>query len=136
MSYTITTNSGTEFFTNVHSQGMIGNLCKLIGATYCDSFQEQLDFFIRNNIDRSILDDNREKCLQRGYDPFPALMAYKMTESESIDTANKIRAFVSSESLSTFFNKGYQHKYTIEEFTELLLEFANDFEKSKGYVAI
>jgi hypothetical protein len=53
MSRTIITNSGSDFFTNVSSEKLIGELCKIAGAKYSNTYQELRNDRIKKGLDTS-----------------------------------------------------------------------------------
>lgn len=133
MSLTIITKSKSDFFTSVGSEKLIGELCKLVKAKYTDVFEDQRAFYIKNNLDFSKM----EKLKEESENYFPPTIAYKMTEEEAQDTANKLRSLISrSEELfpkyKSYFDKSCNHV----DFQVFIEDIALDFEKSKGYRCI
>jgi arsenate reductase-like glutaredoxin family protein len=124
MSRTIQTKSGSEFWTNVNSESMIGELCKLTDEKYYDAFAEQLAFYKKNNLDASILDE-------KWYSP---KMAYSMTAQEALDTANKLRSMLDkTEEIFPDFRHYFETGCTHEDLKYFLTYISEYFEKSEGY---
>ena len=108
MSRTIITNSGSWFFTNINAEQMLGELCKEVGAKYFP------------------------------HSHMPSL-AYSMTKKESDFAASQLRKLVEdNEKLNKLYtycsNQFLGKNTTLEEFKQEILQFANDFEKSEGYI--
>jgi hypothetical protein len=106
MSRTIVTNSGTDFFTNISSEKLIGKLCKMVSAKH-HSYQFTSDY-----IELS--------------------MAYDMTAEEAQDTADKLRGLLDQ----NFFDEvkiHFKEGSTNDALRAFIISTAEDFEKSKGY---
>ena len=56
MSRTIITNSGSQFLTNISSEKVIGELCKLVGAKYSNDYLELKNDHIKRSWDTSKID--------------------------------------------------------------------------------
>jgi hypothetical protein len=130
MSRTIITNSGSDFFTNVSSEKLIGELCKIAGAKYSNTYQELRNDRIQKGLDTSNLDVSFQK--------FPKLysntMAYKITEAEAIETSDKLLNLLpKSQELFEEFKDYFGDDTTVEDFKSFIQETANDFLVSKGY---
>ena len=110
MSRTIITNSGSEFWTNINSEQMLGELCKDCNAKYY-----------------------AETYPDRQY----ARLAYHMTEEEADAAAKGLRALAeSTERLMQKYSRYLGPDVTAEDFEQILLEYAGDFERSRGYECI
>lgn len=107
MSRTIITNSGSDFYTNISSEQLLGRLCVLAGAKF---FNDKV-----NNI------------------PFPKL-AYSMTEEEATDTADKLEVLKTV--LPVFFANFVEYANTVEELLSFVDFYIDAFRKSKGYNCI
>ncbi|HQA20037.1 MAG TPA: hypothetical protein PLT15_04435 [Bacilli bacterium] len=110
MSRTIITKSRSEFMTSINSEHMLGELCKESNAKY---YEEKYPDITYN------------------------WMAYSMTEEESIQAANGLKKL--AENVNDIFPR-YQRflgkNVTASDFKEIILRYAEDFEKSKGYKCI
>jgi hypothetical protein len=110
MSRTIITKSGTEFWTNVNSEQMLGELCKDCNAK----------FYVENYPDRQY-----------------AKLAYSMTEEEADAAAKGLRNLAEiTERLMIKYREYLGPDVTAEDFEQILLEYAGDFERSRGYECI
>lgn len=137
MSLTIITKSGHEFFTNVGSEKLIGELCKLVNAKYTDVFEDTRAFYIKNDLDFSKMEKIKRECEEEGMIYMPPTIAYNMTEKESQDTANKLRSLISrSEELFPKYKYYFEKSCNHEDFKFFVEDIALDFEKSKGYRCI
>ena len=105
MSRTIETNSGSNFFTNISSEKLIGKLCKLVGAKH-----ESYEFA----------------------DYIELSLAYDMTEEEATDTANKLKTLLDKD-LFDEFKSHFGPGSTNETLKSFILETIKNFEDSKGY---
>jgi len=133
MSRTTITNSGSQFFTNVSSEKLIGKLCKLVGAKYSNDYLELKNDHIKRGWDTSKIDALYEA------DPnwFPDKMAYIMSAEEAYDAAVKLRGLIpKSEELFTTYKSYFSEDTTLEDFKSSIEEISNNFEASKGYHCI
>lgn len=110
MSRTIETKNDIDFFTNINSEQLIGELCKESGAKYHDS--------------------NHFRRLNYEYISMP----YQMANEECIDTAIKLRTLLDKTDeifpkYKHFFEKGS----TSENLKEFLVHYSGVFEKCGGY---
>ena len=106
MSRTIITNSGSDFFTNINGEMFLGELCKKLKVKY----------FQRNLL-------------------FGPILAFSMTEEESIQTANKIEEYSNQiTKIDQTFKYYFEDNITVNNFKDNLLDYAKDFRKSKGYL--
>lgn len=110
MSRTIITNSGSEFWTNVNSEQMLGELCN---------------------------DCNTKAFIEEYPDRKYYRLAYSMTREESQKAAEGLR-FLSTKTdiLMQKYRKFLGPEVTADDFKQILLEYADDFEKSEGYECI
>lgn len=109
MSRTIVTKSGTKFYTNVNSEALLGELCKLVGAKY----------FELSNFTQPKL-------------------AYSMTEEEALQASNKLRTLLGRESelapaYAAFFDLGENTAANFRDFVEWAIQTLQD---SRGYDCI
>lgn len=110
MSRTIITNSGSDFWTNVNSEQMLGELCKDCGAKY----------YAENYPDRQY-----------------AKLAYSMTKEEADDAAKGLRVLAQYPlPLIQKYRSYLGAEVTADEFGQIILDYADDFEKSQGYECI
>lgn len=106
MSRTIVTNSGTEFYTNINTEQLIGTLCREVGAKFCEYGQSK----------------------------YMVHMAYSMTEEEALDAANKLKYFIGKgEYVLKKYSYFYSKDFDVNLFDQHITEIINDIEKSKGY---
>lgn len=108
MSRTIETRSGSEFFTNINSEQLLGELCKELGCKYDLSWISEI----------------------------PKL-AFYMNSMEVQEAANKIRETLESPEIwikkySHYFEKGAG----AEDWIESMEYYIECFEKSEGYECI
>jgi hypothetical protein len=110
MSRTIITNSGSEFFTNINSEQMLGELCKEANAKqYTETYPD------------------------RTYHR----LAYSMTKDEAITAANGLRELAEKvEEIYPRYKCFLGKEVTPSDFKQIILEYADDFEKSDGYECI
>jgi hypothetical protein len=107
MSRTIITNSDSDFWTNINSEQMLGELCKEAGAKY---FQDESGYI---------------------------KLAYSMTPEEAKDASEKLKVLALSSKTIFPKYKGFLSKeVTINDFKDIIIGYATDFEKSEGYVCI
>jgi len=109
MSRTIVTrNKDVDFYTNLNSEQLIGQLCKESGAKY------------HNN--------------NHGYDFENISFPYKMTNEESIDTATKLRTLLDkTEEIFPKYKHFFDKKSTSEDLKEFIIYYSDIFEKCGGY---
>ena len=110
MSRTIITNSGSEFFTNINSEQLIGELCKMVNAKF---------------------------FMYKTYFTEDIKMAFSMTEEETIDACEKLKTLYERvdeifPDLSDFFEKG-STSVDLKEFLDYIIECLIT---SKGYECI
>lgn len=110
MSRTIITNSGSEFFTNINSEMLIGELCKMVSAKFF--------MFKMGNIE-------------------DVKMSYSMTEEETLDACDKLETLYNKvdeifPSLVNYFGEG-SNSNDLKEFIYYLIECLRD---SKGYECV
>ena len=109
MSRTIETKSGSDFFTNVSSERLIGKLCKMVNAKH-------------HSYTYKIGDSEYTEIS----------MAYEMTKEEAKDTAKKLRNLLDKD----FFDEVKSHfgkESTNETLRYFILDTIKDFEDSNGY---
>ena len=110
MSRTIITNSNSDFWTNINSEQMLGELCKEAGAKYYKEEYPDITY---------------------------AKLAYSMTEEEAKIAANGLKNLAeSAEEIFPRYRRFLGKKVTINDFKDIIIEYASDFEKSGGYVCI
>ena len=110
MSRTIITNSGSEFFTNINSEMLIGELCKIVGAKF---------FMFKFGMMEEVK------------------MAYSMTEKETIDACDKLKTLYNRldeiyPKLCHYFDKDCNTNH-LKEFLDYYIECLMN---SKGYECI
>lgn len=123
MSRTIKTKSGSEFFTNVNEERLIGEMCEKVGAKIFNYKLEDDAFCVKNNL----------PVKELPWYP-PNGMAYSMTEEEALDTANKLKTLLDNPDISfAEFKSYFGADSTIEGFIEYINELSDTFKNSKGY---
>lgn len=108
MSRTIETKSGSNFFTNVSSERLIGKLCKMVDAKHYSYTYENLDYT-------------------------EVSMAYDMTKEETKDTADKLRTLLDKEDFYEEVKSHFGKNGNNETFRLFILDTIKDFEDSNGY---
>ena len=110
MSRTIITNSGSNFWTNINSEQMLGELCKEVGAKFYE-----------------------EKYPDRCY----SKLAYSMTKEEANFASNGLKTLAEKiEDIYPKYKPFLGKEVTPSDFKSIILEYADDFEKSGGYECI
>jgi hypothetical protein len=108
MSRTIQTNSGTDFWTNIISEMLLGKLCKEVGCKY----------------------------FQRNFLTIPTL-AFSMTKEEAEETSIKlIELSEKSEKIFKKYQEFLTPDVDFKEFKEIILDYAKMFKDSEGYTCV
>lgn len=119
MSRTIITKNNIDFFTNLNSEQLIGQLCKESGAKYHD-----YNHYIRVHLNDS----------NYGLDFENISFPYKMNNEECIDTATKLRTLLDkSEELFPKYKLYFEKGSTSKDLKEFLVYYSDIFEKCGGY---
>lgn len=106
MSRTIVTVSDSEFFTNINSEELLGELCKKVNA----------------------------KHYQDKFSPHSARLAYAMTKAEADDAVLKLKTLYGKEQdLIVEFAMYFEPGSTANDMKEFLDYYIECFEKSQGY---
>ena len=106
MSRTIETNSGSEFFTNINSEQLLGKLCKDIGAIY---------------------------YIDEKWSPFPKL-AYKMTEEEASAASSSLLELVPKAfELFPIYKHHFEKNSDYKSLISFIEHYAKALKDSKGY---
>lgn len=109
MSRTIITNSGSEFFTNVNSEQLLGVLCMLANAKYFKSPIGEHDY----------------------------RLAYSMTKEEVEDTIEKLKSLKEhSESIFPQVKDYFEKGCTVDDLNQFIDDSIVDFRISEGYHCI
>jgi hypothetical protein len=101
----VTTNSGEEFFSNYNSEGLLGKLCKEVGAKH---FLDKQFGSVK--------------------------LAFEMTEEEAMDTAAKLKPLIATKETSfQTHRKWFGEGCTPDDFQSFLEYYIWCFENCKGY---
>ena len=96
MSRTIITNSGSEFWTNINSEQMLGELCKEVGAKFYEGINPVIPYIT---------------------------LAYSMTKDEANFSSNGLRTLAEK---ADFFYPKYKHflskEINVEGFKKIILD--------------
>lgn len=110
MSRTIVTNSSSEFLTSINSEQMLGELCK----------EANVKHFTETYPDRTY-----------------HWLAYSMTKDEAILAANGLKMLAEKvEEIYPRYKRFLGKEVTPSDFKQIILAYADDFEKSGGYECI